>query len=217
MARNKRNNIFDMAVNRKKPSTPGNVPGGGGSRLPFIMGYNQGPQPGEGYSAPGWQGLGNYFWANPYDDLGWGNADWYEQHWPNWNIDNFSSFMDWWNNAPGAPGSGMDIHGYEDDAIDYYEWYQQNSSAWNAPGAPGSGGGNVGGPGDLSFGSAYSQNEELDCDFLGPQYDNNDNCYACCEGTTVPVDCSDGPVFNSAGECIECCGLGPVSPGGQGR
>tara|TARA_R110002020_G_scaffold188842_8_gene387613 strand:+ start:1105 stop:1818 length:714 start_codon:yes stop_codon:yes gene_type:complete len=229
MARNRRNNMYDIATKKNKPGGISNVPGGGETRDPTwwietpmdpsIAGEYQ-----EQMGAPQWGGVGNYlFGGGPGAGLYGPNSEWAESFdtwFPGWEINSFGDFMDWWSNAPGAPGSGMDFMGNEvpsdqefgNYTLDWwYDWYLNASQNWAEP-TFGSGGTNIGGiAGDLSEGSNFAGSEgpQLDCDFLGPQYDNDGICYACCGGEIVD-ECADGPIFDDSGNCIDCCGTMPI-------
>ena len=177
MAR-KRNNLYDIATKYKKPGGISEVPENNNTRDPFIMGYNIGPQPGEGLNAPGWMGASNWWFANP-EEYGSGQPsymgpEYYEQFFSNWNVDNFGSFLDWWNNAPGAPGSGMDLQGYQNpyfpNDMDFYDWYTENLTGHaetNLLGWTATSGSNIGGPGDWGLGNMFTgTGGEINCDFL---------------------------------------------------
>ena len=192
-----------------------------------------------GAGEPGGGVYDNYMMARALDwssvgdvnDLAgaWGtditNMDDFYNWWSNWNDDPDSSFMDFFNDlgqwgyptthmysdavgggAPstglgwglhmGGPGSlytsGSAMVDY-DFGSDYDNLMGQNAGMW---------GGNIGGQGDLGQGNV----------FIGGGMSNL--AYG---GEMSGQDCASlGPQFNSAGECIACCGEQYASTGFYG-
>jgi hypothetical protein len=92
-----------------------------------------------------------------------------------WSNFGINNWTDWYNNWNELQGEG---HFSEFD--DYYDWYENQQGEWNQQW--GGGGGNVGGSGDLGFGNMYTG------------------------GAAQNYDCvTQGPAYNSAGQCIACC------------
>ena len=79
---------------------------------------------------------------------------------PNMGSENFDSFDDWYDAMTGAMNFAWGDWGTSNPGL---QW-MQGLEGWG---------------GDLGTGTMFGE-PELDCDFMGPQYDNAGNCYACC-------------------------------------
>ena len=208
-----KNNLYDSAINNETMDT--RLSGGGG----------QYQAPGSNLDPLGVGDIANFAWTSP-TQFGGGNA---AQGWtPPWggNLNTFNEWLggaydDWLANSGESPvGSWSWLSGLAGDSIEDYfgslsgggvpsyagwlNYYQGDTSSPGPSGSmmPGSGG-NIGGAGDLLSGSLFSGMG------YGPHagiYPNDPSFsgYPGWNWEEGAWDCE--PYYNSAGECIACCG-----------
>ena len=195
------------------------IPGGGGYRdvhdAPYVGPSIGTEQYGQGQLQPGWQHGGTPFWIDHIGG-GFGNipdSDWYGnlgELWDSGQITNMQDLYDWWAGGSTHHDTFMDFmdrawgwdwdwtNVQDNDAFGTHNWGGGTSgmsgtgilSGSDVAGQWGSSG--IGGQGDLGTGNV----------FIGGGMASG--AYG---GGMSGQDCASlGPQFNSAGECIACCG-----------
>ena len=196
----------------RRPMTRGNRTG----RIPSPSNI---PEAGQ-YQAPGTSGTTDYGLGTLYEE----NPDWFGPWGGGFQWDSMEDIYDSWSvweqylagEMSHEAGGGSDWWEQQEAAWDWWNtWNPQESSEWswqninygtgepvwsgsptNPPEAGTSfntfsGGGNIGGTGDLGTGSAFAGGSMYGTQMGGGLWD---------------YDCdTQGPSYNSAGECIACC------------
>ena len=177
MARN-RNNIFNAIatvpgrneIDRRKRINPNMDPRGAAGPEMDQTGYGPGPseQYGQGQYGPGWQSGQSTF----IDQAGTGTYSTGETIWDYFGVENmndlydmwaggsgfqdmnqYGSFMDWWNSMSGGLWSQGGLGGGMFQIEDAIGW---SNPAYAGNTNPGMGGGTQGGAGDLGTGSSFA-------------------------------------------------------------
>lgn len=165
-------------------------------------------------------------WQEAGDPTGsmWGGDYWQDlEGGGTWN------YQDLWYAQGGIPGSqwtsgdipvpeegsswGQDLMG------DYWNWLNEGGDDWawaetgagvgpggQATAGPGAAGGNIGGPGDLGTGAMFGGGSmggpgmEYDCATQGPSYNSAGECIACCTSEPDLMNCEE--MYEEAGGII---------------